>query len=559
VSSKVEGRTVAEDSLQAAVAGGEPSSGSPRQRLLKALLSRPLAWRVEVPTCAALLAGVAFLVYRPHVGQGGFYSDDWANASDYRYEGWRMAVNLWHHVLPGRPGLAALLPLPYALFGHNAQAHLAMAVCLGALTSLCFYVFLRALTLEPIHAASIAILALIFPWSEAARLWPTASLNNLAVCAYLLGTVVALHRLQFRGKRAVLTHGAALALYLFSLVTYEVAGCAIALSVVVYRVRTSLRHAATRWAADLVLVVAVLSISAAYTSNVRHVGSLSQRIHDIPAFSRQGLSIFASSFLPRALDSATSERVALVVLGAIIAYAVVVARDPTRESLRRWLRVLAIAALGVAAAYVMFLGSTIFPSGRGLDTRLHVFAGLAFATSCYATVVVAVELVAPERRVVVALAAGGSLVLGLGFADRLRSDSERWANATRSQQTFVAALKQTLPRPAAGSTIFSFGYPGGEVRGLPIFSHNWDMNGVLRLTYHDPSLYGLPVYGRGAVVCQHTLVYVTEFGPEHASRYRRTLFVDVRRRSVVRIDSQRSCQRAIERFRPGPAYVVDDW
>jgi hypothetical protein len=85
------------------------------------------------------------------------------------------------------------------------------------------------------------------------------------------------------------------------------------------------------------------------------------------------------------------------------------------------------------------------------------------------------------------------------------------------------------------------------------------VNGVLRLTYHDPSLYGLPVYGRGAVVCQHTLVYVTEFGPEHASRYRRTLFVDVRRRSVVRIDSQRSCQRAIERFRPGPAYVVDDW
>jgi hypothetical protein len=199
-----------------------------------------------------------------------------------------------------------------------------------------------------------------------------------------------------------------------------------------------------------------------------------------------------------------------------------------------------------------------FPSGRGLDNRLHVFAGLVFATSCYATVVVVVELVASERRVVVALASGGSLVLGLGFADRLRSDSECWANATRSQQTFVAALKQTLPRPAAGSTIFSFGYPGGEVRGFPIFSHNWDKNGVLRLTYHDPSLHVLRVYRRGAVVCQHTLVYVTEFGPEHAPRYRRTLLVDVRRRTVVRIDSQRSCQKAIERLRPGPAYV-DDW
>lgn len=144
VSSKVEGRPVAWGSL--------------RQRLLEALLSRPAAWRAELPSCAALLAGVAFLLYRPHVEQGGFYYDDWSHASDYHDQGWRMAVNLWHHVLPGRPALAALLPLPDALFGDNAEAHLAMAVCLGALTSLCFYVFLRALTLEPIHAAIIAVL-----------------------------------------------------------------------------------------------------------------------------------------------------------------------------------------------------------------------------------------------------------------------------------------------------------------------------------------------------------------------------------------------------------------
>jgi len=505
-----------------------------------------------------VLAGVAFLLYGPHVEQGGFYYDDWSHASDYRDQGWRMAVNLWHHVLPGRPALAALLPLPYALFGDNSEAHLAMAVCLGALTSLCFYVFLRALTLEPIHAAIIAVLALIFPWSEAARLWPTASLNNVAVCAYLIGTVVALHGLQFRGKRAALTHGAALGLYLFSLVTYEVAGCAIALSVVVYRMRTSLRRAAARWVLDLMLVVAVLSVSAAYTSNVRHVGSLSQRLHDVPAFARQGLSIFASSFLPREVDTGRSERVALLVLGAIVAYAVVAARDPMRESLRRWLRILGIAALGIAAAYVMFLGSTIYPSGRGLDTRLHVFAGFAFATCCYAIVVVAVELAVAERRAVLALAAAGSLVLGLGYAARLRSDSEHWANATRAQHAFLAALNQTLPRPAPGSTIFSFGYPGQESPGLPIFSQNWDTNGVLRLTYHDPSLYGLPIYRPGAVVCRRTVVYGAEFGLEHAARYGRAVFVDVRRRSALRIDSRPSCQSAIERFRPGPAYV-DGW
>jgi hypothetical protein len=115
-----------------------------------------------------------------------------------------------------------------------------------------------------------------------------------------------------------------------------------------------------------------------------------------------------------------------------------------------------------------------------------------------------------------------------------------------------------LPRPPAGTTIFSFGYPGQEAPGLPIFSQNWDTNGVLRLTYHEPSLYGLPIYGRGEAVCRHTLVYATEFGPEHASRYGRAVFVDLLRGSALRIDSQRSCQRAIEGFRPGPAYV-DGW
>jgi hypothetical protein len=58
-----------------------------------------------------------------------------------------------------------------------------MAIALGVATSVCFYAFLRALSIEPIHAAAIALLSLLFPWSEAARLWPTASINNLAVCA----------------------------------------------------------------------------------------------------------------------------------------------------------------------------------------------------------------------------------------------------------------------------------------------------------------------------------------------------------------------------------------
>ena len=64
-------------------------------------------------------------------------------------------------------------------------------------------------SIEPSGPLAISLLSLLFPWSEAARVWPTASINNLAVCAYLLGTVVALDGLRFEGRRAVLSarHG----------------------------------------------------------------------------------------------------------------------------------------------------------------------------------------------------------------------------------------------------------------------------------------------------------------------------------------------------------------
>ena len=334
---------------------------SPRQRLLARLQSRSAMSWVELLPCAGLLAGVALLVYGQHVRHGGFYWDDWSHASDYRDEGWQFAVNLWHDVLPGRPALAALLPVPYAVFGNDVGAHLAMAVGLGTATSFCFYIFLRALSIEPSGAFAISLLSLLFPWSEAARVWPTASINNLAVCAYLLGTVVALNGLRLEGRRAVLRHGMAALLYLLSLLIYEVAGCAIALSIVLYRTRTSLRRAATRWLFDVLLVVVVLSVSAVYTSRVRHVGSLAERITDVPQFSKQGVSIFASSFLPSAFDSMVPKGTVLVACALITGYASFLARDPSRETLRRWLGVLAVATLGLASAYVMFLGSGLYP------------------------------------------------------------------------------------------------------------------------------------------------------------------------------------------------------
>jgi hypothetical protein len=514
-----------------------------------------VSW-VELVVSACLFAGVAVFVYEPHVEHGGFYLDDWSHASDYRDHGWLwISVHLWHHVLPGRPALAALLPLPDALFGTNAKGHLAMAIALGVATSVCFYAFLRALSIEPIHAAAIALLSLLFPWSEAARLWPTASINNLAVCAYLLGSVVALRGLRSHGGRAILTHGGALVLYLLSLLIYEVAACAIALSVILYRTRASLRDATTRGLADVLLVVSVLGVSAVFTSRVRHVGSPTERIADVPAFSRQGLSILAASFLPQDVPSVAAKGLVLLLIAAVLGCALVLSREPRREYLRRWLRICAVAALGIGSAYLMFLGSTLYPSSPGLDTRFHVFGGLAFAASCYAILVISVEVLPLRTRGAFAIATAAGLVLALGFAHRLRDDIGRWDSGARAQRQFLSALKRTAPASPGGSTIFSFGYPGEAAPGIPIFTHFWDLNGAVRLTFDDPSLFGLPVYGRDRVVCEKAFVYLTSAGLEHSASYGRAIFADVMDSREVTVRSQTACQSARRMFSPGP-YVA---
>jgi hypothetical protein len=449
------------------------------------------------------------------------------------------------------------LPLPDALFGTNVQAQLVLAVSLGALTAWCFYLFLRALSLGPIHAMPIAVLSFLFPWSDASRLWATASINNLAVCAYLIGSVVALRGLRAGGFRSVVLHGAAMILYLLSLVIYEVAACAIALSILLYRTRAPLQRATRRWFLDLLLVLTVLGLSAIYTSRVRFVASPTQRLHDIPDFAQQGLAILASSFLPSALDSRIAKAAMLVGITAVIAYALMQSRKAQRDELRDWLRVLGVAALGVVAAYVMFLGSSLYPSSQGLDTRLHLFAGLALSASCYAIVALAVNLLPFGSRQSLALIAAGGLVLAVGFGIRARDDIDRWDAAPVAQRNFIAALKRTVQRPPSNSTIFSFGYPGEISPGIPIFSHEWDLNGALRLSYNDPSLNGLPILRRDQINCEKHLVYASSVGRGHGAKYGKAIFVDVTTHHRLILRSQSECAAALRHFSPGPLVALD--
>jgi hypothetical protein len=163
-----------------------------------------------------------------------------------------------------RPVQVLYWPLTQAAFGLDTGLHLAWALFTAVIMSASLYAVLRTLGLERMHSAAIAALVLIFPASDATRLWSAASIVNVGISLYLAGTLVALRALRHGGRRGVLVHAAAECLYVLSLLTYEVAAVAILLSILVYRRRAEWRRAAPRWLADVVATAVTLAI---FTSN----------------------------------------------------------------------------------------------------------------------------------------------------------------------------------------------------------------------------------------------------------------------------------------------------
>lgn len=250
-----------------------------------------------VASCLLLL--VAFSAYGPHVASGGFYSDDWSSLDAYRHlpdSGYWTLVEFYAAIFGGKPLLPPILAVPPVLFGDSVVAWLFMAVALGAATSTCFYLVLRTLCLQRIHAGAIAALTLLVPWSSSGRLWATASVNNVAICFFLIGLVVALRALRRSGNGGRGLHALAVLLYVISVLTYELAGTAALLAGALYLTRAPRREAMTRWASDVVAVSAALVWSAAATE--KYIAPLWSQLSQAPGFAVDGLRLLGQATLP---------------------------------------------------------------------------------------------------------------------------------------------------------------------------------------------------------------------------------------------------------------------
>ena len=108
-------------------------------------------------------------------------------------------------VQPRRRSRCCSRSVPELLGGHM-HLHLLLTVALGALMSLALYALVRELRAPPWLGLLLALLAFVYPLSDANRLWPAAGWNNFAVACYFAGATLALRGLR---SRAVANHAAA--------------------------------------------------------------------------------------------------------------------------------------------------------------------------------------------------------------------------------------------------------------------------------------------------------------------------------------------------------------
>lgn len=94
-----------------------------------------------------------------------------------------------------------------------------------------------------------------------------------------------------------------------------------------------------------------------------------------------------------------------------------------------------------------------------------------------------------------------SAVIGLGYVDRIDADKAQWALASTLQQRELKALRRALPDPPSGARVLLFGAPAYTASGVPIFAAPWDLNGAVKLLWHDGSVSAYPVIAGTVVVC----------------------------------------------------------
>jgi hypothetical protein len=523
----------------------------------------------EIAVYALVLGVTAVVILGEHVKRSGFYSDDWAyravwvQTDDKGF--WGQIDNFLHSSsLLGRPTLAVYLSFVQQVFGPHQGAYLAWAVVVAVIFSCCLYLVLRTLGLRPLDAGSIGFLVLVFPASDSTRIWAMISDASVAMSLALLGVFCALRALQTTGRRAVVLRLLATVLMLLGVTTYELTFAALLCSFVLYRTQVGWRRT-LQWAVIDWVSLGLVYLLVLRKSTAEHL-PLSDAFDHGREVAKELFHVVATTAMPfDTVGAGITVTIAILALGLTVA-AQLPRADPTRRALRRWLWTAAIAAIMIAAAYVIYGPSALFyqPRAPGLLNRTNAFGAVPIIVFVYALgALVGTAVFRSRRGAAAAVATLVALGLGVDYTAGMTHHLKLWDSGwTRAHDT-LARFTHRVPPPPNQSLVIFYGQPIQEAQNIPVWAHYWDLNGAIQLTYHDPTLRARPAFPGTRIDCQKKkgVLLNDAYGgvvlPTDDAAYGYMYLYDSNSDVLAVPKNQAECKQLAPQFVPGPMVAPD--
>jgi hypothetical protein len=498
----------------------------------------------------AFITGVGIALYLPHIIHGGRAPDDWAFAAYWKLDSHAYFL---HQLGPGRPLTPPLFLLVYSLLGTNAHFQAAACAVAGVLMAIAVRVALPRYRISESRATFIACLVLAFGPADSPRIGNAGWQNELALALFMFGAALAADGLSAGGKRRIVLHGASLALYVLSILTYEAAVGILLISGAGYSLIQRGRQAVTRWVADLCVVAfALLALAGTDARRLSVPVGVPLLVHAAKFVAGAGV---VGTWAVFPLGSSHHPDVGRAIGVLLLVSAVVLGARGFRAdaATRYWLTAIAGGIIFAAASYLPYIpGRDYLPVGEGFNNRINILSEVGFVIAAYGMVEVLGHAAASrwrrlDRRAVTWV---GLALIAIGYGAATLNDEARWARAADKQRQTIKLLSDLGRSKALGRHLLVFGVPRDITFGYTVFDGPTDLSGALQLLWHDASVIALPVIAQTTLICGPESAGLTggDFTGTPLMRYGTITFVDVNTREVVHVRNATMCSTWGKRF-----------
>ncbi len=498
---------------------------------------------------------LALSIYGAYASKGSWYYDDWSIYSLLRAQhgGYFAELKACASSIPGNRELACVYHAgEYSLFGAHRTDYQFAAIGFLVLNASLLFSIVRRCHMARGWAWLMGAALIIFPASDATRLWAVGAIAQYAIALVLCAILLALIALGRRGARAVVLHLASAVLIVVAMATYEIALPFVALGGSLYLVAYRNRAAVYRWGLDVGLLGMFLLYRVAVSPVAASTGLVVHR--SIPAtLSRVGTLLSAAwetwkyVYLPGRLGTA-----ALVCLSVAVLLLLWLGASGTVKRLYPWFAALACGmALSAAGALVYMTANDLYvPEVSGLFNRLNMPGSFGYVAMAVALLGILYEICRLVK-LPTALAVGLVCLVAAGSAEHQIGISvnhiQAWEASWTDQKEALAGYRVAVRRVPKDAVIIGLDTPIWERGFIPIFAASWDLRGAIEYetSLTPPIAYPLlPNLDCGSAGMIEGTAIVAPYDAPGEPMY----FVSPVRETAVRIGSQRACESQVAQW-----------